>query len=95
MTRHGDSSRHGASDGGSGSNQSGSALKGSRRAYFHERGFVKTPVYDRYALDPGFRIEGPAIIEERESTAIIGVGGRCMVDDHSTLVIEMRQAKLP
>jgi N-methylhydantoinase A/oxoprolinase/acetone carboxylase beta subunit len=94
MWRHGDSSRHGASDGGSGSNQSENALKGSRRAYFHGPGFVDTPVYNRYALNPGLRIEGPAIIEERESTAIIGVGGRCIVDEHLTLVIEMPRGKL-
>jgi N-methylhydantoinase A len=95
MLRHGESSRYSVSDGGSGSNQPVSAVKGSRRAYFQKRGFVDTPVYDRYALYPGFRVDGPAIIEERESTAIIGVGGRCVVDHHLTLVIEMPQAKLP
>jgi len=68
-------------------------LKGKRLAYFPEHGFGETPVYDRYALYPGFSVDGPAIIEERESTAIIGSGGRCIVDDHLTLVIEMPQAK--
>ena len=47
--------------------------KGTRPAYFPERdGPVETPVYDRYALRPGDRFPGPAIVEERESTAVVG-----------------------
>src|SRR5262249_40585564 len=43
--------------------------KGRRKAYFPEaRGYVDTPVYDRYALTPGAAFAGPAIVEEREST---------------------------
>ena len=33
---------------------------------------METPVYDRYALAPGTTFKGPAIVEERESTAVIG-----------------------
>lgn len=66
------------------------ALKGKRRAYFPEvEGFVEAPVYDRYALQSGVAFEGPAIVEERESTAIIGPGGRCHVDDALALVIDV------
>jgi N-methylhydantoinase A/oxoprolinase/acetone carboxylase beta subunit len=49
---------------------------------------VETPVYDRYALAPGSRLEGPAIIEERESTTVIGPGEVMTVDDHRTLIAE-------
>jgi N-methylhydantoinase A len=65
------------------------ALKGTRRAWFAEaQAYVDTPVYDRYALAPGAEFSGPAIVEERESTAVIGAGGRCRVDAGLTLVIE-------
>lgn len=65
------------------------ALKGERPAYFPEtRDFVSTPVYDRYRLTPGATFNGPAIVEERESTVIIGPGGRCRVDEHYNLVVE-------
>ena len=37
-------------------------------------GLRATPVYDRYALAPGAMFAGPAIVEERESTTIIGPG---------------------
>jgi N-methylhydantoinase A len=46
-----------------------------RQAYFPALGgFVETAVYDRYALAPGTRFEGPAIVEERESTLVVGPG---------------------
>jgi N-methylhydantoinase A len=67
----------------------GKPVKGTRRAYFAERGgFVVTPVYDRYALTPGMTLKGPAIVEERESTAVIGPGGRARVDAGLALIVE-------
>ena len=67
----------------------GSALKGKRRAYFPERdGYVETPVYDRYALAPGATFTGPAIVEERESTLIVGARGRGRVDDQLNVIVE-------
>jgi N-methylhydantoinase A len=64
-------------------------VKGTRRAYFAERGrFVETAVYDRYALTPGMTLKGPAIVEERESTAVIGPGGRARVDAGLALIVE-------
>jgi N-methylhydantoinase A len=54
--------------------------RGARRAYFPTLGgYVETPVYDRYALRPGTRFEGPAIVEERESTLVVGPGQRIEV----------------
>jgi N-methylhydantoinase A len=66
------------------------AVKTTRRAWFAEAaGWVDTPVYDRYALGPGATFQGPAIVEERESTAVIGPGARCGVDDGLTIVVTM------
>ena len=66
------------------------AIKGTRTAYFAESdGFVETPVYDRYALAAGMTLAGPAIVEERESTAVIGPGGCARVDDGLALVVEV------
>ncbi len=61
----------------------------TRAAYFPAAGgFVSTPVYDRYLLVPGATFAGPAIVEERESTTIIGPGARVRVDAARTLVAE-------
>jgi N-methylhydantoinase A len=66
------------------------ARKGSRAAYFPEHaGFIDTAVYDRYALKPGMQFDGPAIVEERESTLIIGVRGRSRVDANLNVVVEL------
>jgi N-methylhydantoinase A len=63
--------------------------KKHRAAYFPEAGgYVETPVYDRYRLDPGARLAGPAIVEERESTTVIGPGALISVDAHRNLVAE-------
>jgi N-methylhydantoinase A len=62
-------------------------MKGRRRAYFPETGgYGETPVYDRYALGPGSRLTGPAIIEERESTTVVGPGAIVTVDTYRTLI---------
>ena len=64
------------------------ARKGTRPAYFPEYGRpMPTPVFDRYALRPGDTFPGPAIIEERESTAVVGPGGRFEIDERGNLVM--------
>jgi N-methylhydantoinase A len=64
--------------------------KGSRLAYFPEHGrYVDTVVYNRYALTPGMTFDGPAIVEERESTLIVGVGGRARVDERLNVIVEL------
>jgi len=70
------------------------APKKHRAAYFPEaRGYVETPVYDRYALGPGARLEGPAIVEERESTTVIGPDAVITVDAQRTLIAEPAAAE--
>jgi N-methylhydantoinase A/oxoprolinase/acetone carboxylase beta subunit len=52
-------------------------------------GFHSTAVYDRYALGPGAELRGPAIVEERESTVVIGPRGSARVDDVLNLIVEL------
>ena len=57
------------------------ARKDTRSIYSPDDGaMVEAAVYDRYALGPGESIEGPAVIEERESTTIVPRRGRAAVD---------------
>jgi N-methylhydantoinase A/oxoprolinase/acetone carboxylase beta subunit len=66
----------------------GPACKGERRAWFPEaQDYVATSVYDRYALAPGARIDGPAIVEERESTLVVGPGATVTMDIYGSLVV--------
>lgn len=65
------------------------SLKGERPIYLPEQGkHVSVPIYDRYGLAPGTTFIGPAIVEERESTAIIG-GGTIRIDDFCNLIVTM------
>ncbi|MGH3423256.1 MAG: hydantoinase/oxoprolinase family protein [Nocardioidaceae bacterium] len=63
-------------------------LVGSRDAYFPEAGgYTDTPVYDRYRLRPGTVLEGPALVQEHESTLVLAPGMRAeVVPDGSILV---------
>jgi len=66
------------------------ALRGRRAAYFPEtEGFVEVPVYDRDRLVPGARVRGPAIVEEREATTVVGPGDALTVDPLSNLIVRV------
>jgi N-methylhydantoinase A len=65
------------------------ALKGKRKAYFPEqRQFIECPVYERYRVISGTTLKGPVILEERESTTIVGVDTEVHIDDRLNIVIE-------
>jgi N-methylhydantoinase A len=64
------------------------ARKGNRKVFFPEfKGFVDCVVYDRYKLFQGAAIKGPAIVVERDSTAVILPGDRAEVDEYGNLMI--------
>ena len=68
------------------------AIKGKREVYFPEyNGYEDCRVYDRYLLFPGATIEGPAIVEERESTAVILPGYVGQVDDWGNILVTLRE----
>ncbi|MBI5966893.1 MAG: hydantoinase/oxoprolinase family protein [Deltaproteobacteria bacterium] len=65
--------------------------KGKRKVFFsEENGFIDTMVYDRYLLKPGDHFKGPAVLEEKESTVVVGPRAECSVDPYGNLVIEMK-----
>ncbi len=66
------------------------AVKGRRPVYFGpERGYLDTPVYDRYRLAAGAGGAGPALMEERETTVVVGPGGNWSVDAHCNLLVDI------
>ena len=65
------------------------AIKGQRKAYSPMAGdFIPYTVYDRYKLFPAAKFRGPAIIEERESTVIVGEDALISTDDLGFLWID-------
>jgi N-methylhydantoinase A/oxoprolinase/acetone carboxylase beta subunit len=68
----------------------GDARKGRRPVWFAEADrFVETDVVDRYRLRPGAELRGPAVVEERESTTVVGPGGRARVDELGNLEVQV------
>jgi N-methylhydantoinase A len=68
----------------------GDAFKGERKAYCPLEGdFIGYTVYDRYKLGPGAEFHGPAIIEERESTVIVGADAAASVDEYGFVWVEL------
>jgi len=53
------------------------------------KGFVDTPIYDRYALRPGDAFDGPALVEERESTLAVPDGARFRVAQMGEIVVDL------
>ena len=68
------------------------ARKGSRPIYVGVWGrYAEVAVYDRYALRGGAVLEGPCIIEEPDSTAVIGPEVTVRVDTYLNLVATFDQ----
>ena len=66
------------------------ARKGGRAVYMPEHnGFVPCGVYDRYLIPMGVSFSGPAVVEERECTVVIGVNAQVQIDEEQNLVISL------
>ena len=65
------------------------ARRGSRKVLFETHGWCECVVYDRYKLPVGARFAGPALIEERESTCVVGPDAVVSVDAIRNLIVEL------
>jgi len=63
---------------------------GERQAYCPVAGgFVAHAIYERADLSPGFECAGPVIVQENESTTIIGSDGNLSVDMQGSLLVSL------
>jgi N-methylhydantoinase A len=70
----------------------GAALKGRRKAWVGARArFEELPVYDRYGLAPGAKVDGPAIVEEASSTLILPPGATATVDPSANILVTLQE----
>jgi len=68
---------------------SATALKGTRPVFFPDEGrTLPTQVWDRYALEPGVSIDGPAVFEENESTFIVGPNSKARLLADGSILAE-------
>ena len=50
-------------------------------------GYIAVPVYERARLVPGVRIEGPAVVEQRDTTTLLASGYASTTDGYGNLII--------
>ena len=61
-----------------------------RSVYFHEsEGFVECPVFDWYSLRAGETVAGPAIVEARETSAVVLPGTNAVMDSQGNIAISL------
>ncbi|MFT5132834.1 MAG: N-methylhydantoinase A, partial [Gammaproteobacteria bacterium] len=66
--------------------------KQTRRVYFDHK-YIEVPVYDRSALSVKQLIDGPVIIEERETTVFILPGWRMTIDEDGSIIANRQEEK--
>jgi N-methylhydantoinase A len=64
------------------------ALKGTRKVFWGTK-YENTPVYDRYSIPQNKKIAGPCIIEEFESTTVVGHNSTVIIDEFKNIVIDL------
>jgi N-methylhydantoinase A len=65
-------------------------LKGDRQAFsLIQKAYIPYQVFDRFKLFAGAELNGPAIIEEKESTIIVGEDARASVDEYGFVWINL------
>lgn len=67
------------------------AVKGSRQAYLQSGGPAQdVAVYDRAKLLPGHELEGPALVESEETTALVPRDWKLWVDKYNHCILEKK-----
>lgn len=65
-------------------------LKGERQAFsLIQKEYIPYQVFDRFKLYAGAVLNGPAIIEEKESTIIVGEDAKASVDEYGFVWIDL------
>jgi N-methylhydantoinase A len=60
-----------------------------RPVYFRDRGYITCPVYSRSVFPSGGKLQGPAVIEEQDSTILLHPGNRLHVNNQGVITITL------
>src|SRR5690606_31711309 len=76
-----------------GDNRAGAASPTARREVFLplQKSFAEVEVYDRYSIPPGTRLQGPPILEEKESTIVVAVASDVTVLEDLTVSVIIKE----
>jgi len=65
------------------------AKKPSRKVWFKGVGFVDTDIYERELLPVGSVFDGPAVVEQPDTTTVMPPNTHCRVDEYGNLIIKV------
>ncbi len=67
------------------------AHKCNRMVWFQDAGFVQTDIYQRDLLPAGATFDGPAIVEQADTTVVMPPRTHCRVDNYGNLIIQVER----
>jgi N-methylhydantoinase A len=65
------------------------ARKPSRKVWFKDVGFTESQIFERNLLPVGSTFNGPAIVEQQDTTTVMPPDTRCKVDEYGNLIIKV------
>ena len=65
------------------------ALKKPRKVWFRDAGFVDTDIYQRELMPTGATFNGPAILEQPDTTTVIPPRTECKVDTYGNIIVKV------
>jgi N-methylhydantoinase A len=60
---------------------------GERRLFFRGFGWVECPVYQRDSLEPGRTLQGPAVVEQMDTTIVIAPDFTAEIDEFTNIIL--------
>ena len=67
------------------------AKKKPRKVWYKDYGFVDAEIYERALMPVGATFEGPAIVEQPDTTTVIPPKTHCKIDDYGNIVIKVER----
>ncbi|MEE9418831.1 MAG: hydantoinase/oxoprolinase family protein [Desulfatiglandaceae bacterium] len=67
------------------------AKKPPRKVWFRDADFVETDIYERKQIPIGATFDGPAIVEQPDTTIVVPPRTHCKVDDYENIIIRVEK----
>jgi len=67
------------------------AMKPKRKVWFRDVEFVESDIYERSLIPVGAKFEGPAVVEQPDTTTVIPPRCKCRVDEYHNIIIEVEK----
>jgi N-methylhydantoinase A len=76
-------------NGGGKGNANGGHAREFREVYYAEEGWIDSAVYRREELLPGMQVDGPAVVDQFDSTTLLPPGASASVDAYQNLIVDV------